>query len=47
LINQNVNFSRTIAGNTITQTNTTGIKRYFMFTVSWDFTKFGTTPAKN
>ena len=48
LLNQNVNFSRGVTGNTITQTNTNGIKRYFMFMVTWDFTKFGTTTnAKN
>ncbi len=47
LLDQNVNFSRGVSGSTITQTNTNGIKRYFMFSVSWDFTQFGTTPAKN
>jgi hypothetical protein len=48
LLDQNTNYSRRISGNTINQTNTNGIKRYFMFSVSWDFTKFGTTaPAKN
>ncbi len=47
LLNQNTNFTRGISGNTITQTNTTGIKRFFMFSLTWDFTKFGTIPAKN
>jgi hypothetical protein len=45
LLNQNTNYSRRISGNTITQSNTNGIKRYFMFSVAWDFTKFGTTAA--
>jgi len=47
LLNQNTNFSRGISANTITQTYTSGIRRFFMFSVTWDFTKFGTIPAKN
>jgi len=47
LLNQNTNYSRGVAGNTITQTNTSGIGRFFMFSVTWDFTKFATIPAKN
>jgi len=47
LLNQNTNYTRGVSGNTTTQTNTTGIKRFFMLSVVWDFTKFGTTPAKN
>jgi hypothetical protein len=46
MLNQNVNFSRNVSGNNVTQTTTTGIKRYFMLSVSWDFTKFGTIPEK-
>ncbi|MDB5112774.1 MAG: outer rane beta-barrel protein, partial [Mucilaginibacter sp.] len=46
LLNQNINFNRSISGSNITQTTTNGIKRYFLFSVSWDFTKFGTIPAK-
>lgn len=42
LLNQNLNFTRGIFGNTTTQTNTTGIRRFFMLSVLWDFTKFGT-----
>jgi hypothetical protein len=37
LLNQNVGFSRTANGNSITQNSYTTIKRYFMFSVSWDF----------
>jgi len=47
LLNQNTNFTRGISGNTTTQTNTTGLKRFFMLSLIWDFTKFGTIPAKN
>jgi len=47
LLNQNTNYTRGISGNTTTQTDTNGIKRFFMFSVTWDFTKFGTVPAKN
>jgi len=48
LFNQDVNFSRSIVANTITQTTSTSIKRYFMLSVSWDFTSFATeaTPDK-
>jgi hypothetical protein len=46
LLNQNTNFTRGISGNTTTQTNTTGIRRFFMLSVVWDFNKFGTLPAK-
>jgi len=47
ILNQNLNFTRGISGNTTTQTNTTGIKRYFMLSVFWDFTKFGTVKSAN
>ncbi|MGZ3756907.1 MAG: outer membrane beta-barrel protein [Mucilaginibacter sp.] len=47
LFNQDVNFNRNIAANAITQTTSTGIRRYFMLSVSWDFTSFATLPAKN
>ena len=46
LLNQNTNFTRGLSGNTSTQTNTSGIKRFFMLSLIWDFTKFGTLPAK-
>ncbi len=46
LLNQNTNFTRGLSGNTSTQTNTNGIKRFFMLSLIWDFTKFGTVPAK-
>jgi len=45
LFNQDVNFNRNVSGNTITQTTTTGIRRYFMFSVSYDFTKFATSAS--
>jgi hypothetical protein len=41
LLNQNVGFSRTATGNTITQNSYTTIKRYFMISVSWDFNHMG------
>jgi len=43
IFNQDTNFNRNIVANTLTQTSSTGIRRYVMFTVSWDFTKFGTS----
>ena len=47
LLNQNTNYSRGIYGNTTTQTSTTGIRRFFMFSVVWNFTKFATTNSKD
>ena len=41
LLNQNVGFSRYANGNTITQSSYTSIKRYFMFSISWDFNHMG------
>jgi len=41
LLNQNVGFSRDINGNFITQSSYTTIKRYFMISLIWDFSKFG------
>jgi hypothetical protein len=41
LLNQNSGFSRTVNGNFITQTSYNTIKRYFMFSVIWDFNKMG------
>jgi len=46
LFNQDTNFNRNIVANTLTQTTSTGIRRYFMLSVSWDFTKFGTSSTK-
>ncbi|MES2446133.1 MAG: outer membrane beta-barrel protein [Bacteroidota bacterium] len=44
ILNQNRGFSRFAGGNTITQTTFNNIKRYFMFSVAWDFNKMG--PSK-
>lgn len=41
LLNQNQGFSRSAANGNITQSSYRTIRRYFMFTVSWDFTKMG------
>nr|WP_294795335.1 outer membrane beta-barrel family protein [uncultured Mucilaginibacter sp.] len=43
ILNQNVNINRAVSGNSITQSSLSAIRRYFMFSISWDFTKFGTT----
>lgn len=37
LLNQNVGFSRSVNGNYLQQNSYTTIKRYFMFTVTWNF----------
>jgi hypothetical protein len=47
LLNQNSGFTRSASSNYITQTNVTTIRRYFMFSLIWDFNKMGGgAPAK-
>jgi len=46
LLNDNANVGREVTANTITQSSYTVIQRYFMLSLTWDFTKFGTQPAK-
>ena len=41
LLNQNTGFSRSAYGNQINQTTYTTIKRYFMFSITYDFNKMG------
>lgn len=41
LLNQNVGFSRSASGNLITQNSYTNIRRYFMLSIAYDFTKMG------
>jgi hypothetical protein len=41
LLNQNVGFTRSATSNVITQDRYTTIKRYFMFSIVWDFNKMG------
>jgi len=47
LLNQNRRFDRSVAGNTFRQYTSTVIQRYFMVSLSWDFTKFGILPSAN
>ncbi|HSC37387.1 MAG TPA: outer membrane beta-barrel protein, partial [Chitinophagaceae bacterium] len=46
LLNQNINFTRNVTANAITQNSFNSIRRYFMLSLTWDFTRFGTQPAK-
>jgi len=46
LLNQNKGFSRTSSGSVITQSGYTTIRRYFMASLSWDFSKMGGALAK-
>jgi len=46
LLNQNVGFSRSVSGNFIQQNSYTTIKRYFMFTVTWNFNSMNATAVK-
>jgi hypothetical protein len=48
LLNQNSTYNRSVSANAISQSYYTTIQRYFLLSVSYDFTKFGTTatPAK-
>jgi len=41
LLNQNQGFNRSASNGNLTQTSYTTIRRYFLFSVSWDFTKMG------
>lgn len=41
LFNQNVGFSRYADENMLTQTSYVTIKRYFMYSITWDFNKMG------
>lgn len=41
LLDQNIGFSRSASGNFITQNSYNTIRRYFMFSVIWDFNKMG------
>lgn len=42
LLNQNRGFNRLVYGTTISESSYTTIRRYFMCSFSWDFSKFGT-----
>lgn len=44
LLNQNVGFNRTANGGYISQTSYTSIKRYCLFSISYDFSKMGGAP---
>jgi hypothetical protein len=41
LFNQNAGFQRSVFGNNITQTSFNNIQRYFLVSLAWDFSKFG------
>jgi hypothetical protein len=46
LLNQNKGFDRSSSSNFITQNTYTTIKRYFMFSVTWDFNSMGGSAVK-
>ena len=46
LLNQNSGFTRNAQANLITQTTSSTIKRYFMLTINYDFTKMAVGAAK-
>jgi hypothetical protein len=46
LLNQNQGFDRNANGNYITQNTYTTIKRYFMFSITWDFNSMGGSAVK-
>ena len=46
LLNQNVGFSRSVNGNYLQQNSYTTIKRYFMFTVTWNFNSMNALSTK-
>jgi len=47
LLDQNTGFDRTVNSNFISQRTYNTIRRYFMFTVAWNFTKAGTAAPAN
>jgi outer membrane receptor protein involved in Fe transport len=46
LLNQNKGFDRSVTNNTIIQNNFTTIKRYFMLTATWDFSRMKSAGTK-
>ena len=46
VLNQNNGFNRSAQGSRITQNSYTTIKRFFMLSVTWDFSKMGAAPKK-
>ncbi len=46
LLNQNKGFDRSANGNYITQNTYTTIKRYFLFSITWDFNSMGAAEPK-
>ncbi len=46
LLNQNAGFTRLAQGNVITQTTNNTLKRYFMLTINYDFTKMAVGASK-
>jgi len=47
LLNANPTLNRSVGATQISQSSFNTIMRYFMLSVSWDFTKFGTSAATN
>ncbi|OMP79544.1 outer membrane beta-barrel family protein [[Flexibacter] sp. ATCC 35208] len=47
LLNQNSGFNRNVSGSQITQNTYSTIRRYFMFTITWDFNKMGGAKPKS
>jgi len=46
LLNQNKGFERSAYGNMITQNSYTTVRRYYMASLTWDFSKMGAASAK-
>ncbi|PWG82413.1 outer membrane beta-barrel protein [Pararcticibacter amylolyticus] len=46
LLNQNKGFDRYASGTSLTETNYTNIRRYFMLSLIWDFNKMGGAPKQ-
>ena len=47
LLDQNKGFTRNSFGGSITQNSYTTIRRYFLFSITWDFNKMGGAPQPN
>jgi len=47
LLNQNTGYNRTGSADSYSEERNTTIRRYFMFSVTWDFSKFGKSLQKS
>jgi hypothetical protein len=47
LLNQNIGLDRNIGSNYVSQETYTTVRRFFLFSVAWNFNKNGKAPSSN